>query len=259
MSDSPIYKIYGLIGFPLSHSFSPAYFEQKFKKSGISDCQYKLFPLSDIDKLKQLLANEPGLCGLNVTIPYKQSVIPYLDSLEYNAERLKAVNTIRVFKDGRLRGYNTDYFGFLHALLQNAPFFKWKGIYALVFGSGGSSAAICAVLADLEVNYLVVSRNPEADEISYQDANARLSQCMLLVNCTPLGMFPESDTFPPIDYGKIKSGSFAIDLVYNPAETMFMKLASENGAIVQNGLNMLEAQADKAWEIWNQAETGVNT
>ncbi len=223
------------------------------------DCQYKLFPLRDIENLKQLLANESGLCGLNVTIPYKQSVIPYIDSLEYNAERLNAVNTIKILKDGSLRGYNTDYFGFLHTLLQNGPFFKWKGMYALVFGSGGSSAAICAVLADLEVNYRVVSRSPQAAEISYQEANAMLSKCMLLVNCTPLGMYPDSGSFPPIDYEKIKLGSFAIDLVYNPAETMFMKLAAENGAIVLNGLGMLEAQADKAWEIWNQAETGVNT
>ncbi len=223
------------------------------------DCQYKLFPLKDIENLKQLLELEPGICGLNVTIPYKQSVIPYLDSLEYNAKRLNAVNTIRILKDGNLRGYNTDYFGFLYSLLQHKNFSNWKGVNALVFGSGGSSAAICAVLADLEVHYLVVSRSPQAAEISYQEANAMLSQCMLLVNCTPLGMYPDSGSFPPIDYEKIKLGSFAIDLVYNPAETLFMKLAAEKGASVQNGLGMLEAQADKAWEIWNQAETGVKT
>jgi len=259
LSALPQNKIYGLIGFPLSHSFSPAYFEGKFKRQGILDTQYRLFPLNEIAYLRQLLEKEPGICGLNVTIPYKQSVIPYLDSLEYNAERLMAVNTIRILKDGSLRGYNTDYFGFLHSLLQHKNFFNWKGVNALVFGSGGSSAAVCAVLADLEVNYLVVSRSPQAAEISYQEANAMLSQCMLLVNCTPLGMYPDSGSFPPIDYEKIKLGSFAIDLVYNPAETMFMKLAAEKGAIVQNGLVMLEAQADKAWEIWNQPKIGVNT
>ena len=247
-------RLFGLIGFPLGHSFSQKYFSQKFEKEGIENVDYQLFPLELVDQFKELLLSHKNLNGLNVTIPYKQTIIPYLNALDPNAQRIGAVNVVKISKEtGLLTGYNSDYFGFLHSLLLFQGLKQWRGSKALILGTGGSSKAVMAVLEDLEVSFSLVSREKKENCISYSElGNAGLKEIQLLVNCTPLGMFPNVETFPEIPLNQITSNNMVIDLVYNPEETKFLKFAKEKGAKIQNGLPMLIAQAEKSWEIWNR-------
>ena len=245
-------KQFGLIGFPLSHSFSEKYFSEKFEKEGIKNSSYKLFPIEKIEDFPDLLKLHPDLVGLNVTIPYKEKVIPYLSALDEKIADIQAVNVLKKMPDGTWKGYNSDYFGFLStlALFGNRDF--WKGKKALIFGTGGSSKAVQVALNDLDVSWQSVSRTGTNNILSYVSLkNSILESANLLVNCTPLGMFPSVENCVPIKYERLGSHHIVIDLVYNPGETLFMKKASENGAKVCNGLHMLNAQADKAWEIWN--------
>lgn len=243
-------KNFGLVGFPLSHSFSKKYFTEKFQSLGISDDhQYNLYEIEDIVELKNIVKNTEGLKGLNVTIPYKVAVKPFLNEIDSAAERIGAVNVIKILDDKKLKGYNSDYFGFrksLEEFLGNA-----KGIKALVLGNGGAAKAVCVVLEDMGIEYKLVSRRASDDTINYRKANELLAESKLIINCTPLGTYPNVTSFPDLDYENIGNGHFCFDLVYNPSETKFLQKSKSNGANTINGYDMLVYQAEKSWEIWN--------
>lgn len=240
-------SVYGLIGYPLNHSFSPGYFAEKFRKEGI-DAAYKLFPLSDIRQFTNLLSDHPELCGLNVTIPYKQSVIPYLDSLNKDAEEIGAVNCISII-NGQTVGHNTDIIGFEQSLI---PLLQPQHNTALVLGKGGASLAVMYVLRKLGITAHYVSRSTHANGFSYEELTPDIvSQHKLIINTTPLGMHPHTDACAPIPYHAIGSKHLLYDLIYNPAETSFLRNGKQQGASIKNGLEMLELQAEASWHIWN--------
>jgi len=246
---------YGLIGFPLSHSFSKKYFTEKFEKEGITDSKYDLFELensTNFQKLfQQLIAETPNLKGLNVTIPHKQNVIPLLDHLNKATERIGAVNVIKFEEDGTLIGYNSDYYGFKNSLLKFIPN---TNLSALILGTGGASKAVRVALEDLEIPFQYVSRqkNSTLNTTTYEEITSKtIEDHQLIINTTPLGMSPKIDTFPQLPYESLTSEHYIFDLVYNPLETKMMQKAKAQGAKAQNGLEMLELQAEKAWEIWN--------
>jgi shikimate dehydrogenase len=241
---------FGLIGYPLSHSFSPGYFAEKFAKEGIKDCVYEAYPLASIDELKQLLDCHKDLCGLNVTIPYKKKVIRFLDAGSEEVKQMVACNTIKI-KDGKLIGYNTDVTGFELSLL---PLLKPHHTHALVLGTGGAAAAIEFVLNKLGIQFLFVSREKkEANSIIYTQLNKQiLDKYTLIINTTPLGMYPKVDEFPAIPYNYLSDKHYLFDLVYNPAETQFLKKGKEHGAVIKNGADMLIIQANESWRIWNE-------
>jgi shikimate dehydrogenase len=242
-------KTYGLIGYPLSHSFSQKYFTDKFSKEKITDCEYKLFPIGNLFELKNILDENKSLKGFNVTIPYKQKIFEFLDEIDEPAKLIGAVNTVRI-SDGKLIGYNTDAYGFQQSI---KPFLENHHQRALILGSGGASKAVAFVLKQIGIDYFFVSRNPtNAKEISYQTLNKfAIESCPLIVNTTPLGMFPNTESFPPIPYEFLTEKNLLFDAVYNPAETVFLKKAKEKKAVAINGLNMLFLQAEKSWDIWN--------
>lgn len=246
-------KLYGLIGKTLKHSFSQKYFRAKFERESISHCEYELFELEDIGQFSDLIEQHENLKGLNVTIPYKQVVMPYLQDVEGKAKEIGAVNAIKIVSQEKLIGYNTDYWGFKLSLKKWAapPFSQYK---ALVLGTGGASKAIEVVLKDLNIPYKRVSRTANANAICYQDlANdpSIVANHQLIINTTPLGTSPNVEEAPAIPYDQISSKHYLYDLVYNPAETLFLKRGKAQGAKIKNGLEMLEIQAEKAWEIWN--------
>ncbi|GAB4135208.1 MAG: shikimate dehydrogenase [Bacteroidia bacterium] len=244
---------FGLIGYPLTHSFSPAYFQQKFRDLGITDAEYLLFPLKDIAEFPELLQREKNIAGLNVTIPYKETIISYLTSVHEEARKIGAVNTIRIESNGQLTGYNTDVFGFRQSI---KPFLASRHHRALILGTGGASKAIAFALKEIGVEIVYVSREkkdiPGATVLQYADVNRYvMSSFLMIVNTTPLGMHPNTDSFPDIPYEYLTSEHYLFDAVYNPAETLFLKKGKEKGAMIQNGLDMLKLQAEKSWEIWN--------
>lgn len=244
-------KLYALIGYPLSHSFSKRYFSNKFEKEGIANARYELFELQDIQGLPELLKQHPKLAGMNVTIPHKQQVMRYLDELDASAKQVGAVNTIKFAGDKRI-GYNTDYYGFKESLQH------WLGTTdirkAVILGTGGASRAVKCVLYALGIEYLLVSRQASQHTVTYDQlkTNYHLKDYPLIINSTPLGMSPNISTFPDITYDQLTPDHFCYDLVYNPEVTTFMKKAEEQGATAKNGLEMLHLQAEKSWEIWNQ-------
>jgi shikimate dehydrogenase len=240
---------YGLIGHPLSHSFSKGYFTDKFLREDIRDCHYKNFPLESIDDFPALLNDHPELCGLNVTIPYKEAILPYLDELDEDAARIGAVNTIR-FTESGLTGFNTDVHGFQQSL---QPLLPAQKIKALILGTGGASKAVTFVLDRLEIPYLLVSRTADAPgRLAYEALNKQIVQThQLIINTTPLGMYPAVEAMPKIPYGAIGGEHILYDLVYNPSTTRFLESGQARGARIKNGLEMLEIQAEKAWAIWN--------
>ncbi|MCO6489113.1 MAG: shikimate dehydrogenase [Phaeodactylibacter sp.] len=244
--------LYGLIGYPLSHSFSRRYFNEKFRQEKMSGHHYELFPLEDIGELPALLAAHPNLKGLNVTIPYKQQVMAYLDELSEGAAAVGAVNTIKI-REGKLTGYNTDVYGFEQSLRlfleeSNAA----AGLQALVLGTGGAAKAVVYVLARMGIPYRMVSRREAPGQLIYQELNETLMQDFrLIVNTTPLGMSPKVETCPDIPFQHLGPKHLLFDLVYNPGETAFMARGKRRGAAARNGLQMLHLQAEKAWEIWN--------
>jgi shikimate dehydrogenase len=245
-------NLYGLIGFPLSHSFSKKYFTEKFAREGIADSAYELFELPDIRQFPELLASQPDLRGINVTIPHKQNVIPYLDALDDSARKVGAVNVIKLNKEGKKTGYNSDYFGFLESLRTWLDALGVVRPAALVLGTGGASRAVKAALTDLGIEYQVVSRQADKAIFSYEQLNADIiASHLLIINTTPLGTYPQTNTSPPIPYHALTPHHLLYDLVYNPAETEFMAQGKARGAAVHNGLPMLHLQAEKAWEIWN--------
>ena len=247
-------KLYGLIGYPLSHSFSAGYFASKFEREQISGCRYEPFSIEKIGLFPDLLKKHPELNGLNVTIPYKESVIPFLDSLDQTAAEVGAVNTITIRRkanDILTRGFNTDVYGFERSLEANDVRMPSK---ALILGTGGAAKAVEWVLKKHECQIFYATRNPSAENhLAYNELDHdMLSSFLLVVNSTPLGMYPQTEACPPIPVKGIGEKHTFFDLIYNPPETVFLKRARKKGAKTINGLFMLEQQAEKAWEIWNR-------
>jgi len=242
---------YGLIGYPLTHSFSPAYFQKKFADEGV-DAVYDLYPLNDINEVAALLRNVKELRGLNVTIPYKEKVMPFLDEVDAVAATVGAVNCIDIH-DGKTRGYNTDVIGFRESL---QPLLLPHHTHALILGTGGASKAVKYVLGQMGIAYKMVSRNKEEGQLTYKDITEdTIAEYTLIINTTPLGMSPEIDALPPLPYNVLTPHHLLYDLIYNPAETQFLAQGKRHGAITQNGLEMLQLQADAAWGIWNYSPT----
>ena len=260
--------MYGLIGKKLSHSFSADFFNRKFRREGIDDI-YRLFPIENIDLLPSLIAENIELKGLNVTIPYKEEVLKFLNFLSPEVKEIGAVNVIKIEKfnpsffdstsflpnsltgnhDKTLIGYNTDYIGFRDSLI---PLLNKDISNALILGTGGASKAVEYALKELGINSLKVSRYPTPGELGYEELDRKkIEENTLIVNTTPLGMCPDIDTTPPIPYSFLTPNHICYDLVYNPSETKFLKLCRERGATEKNGLEMLQLQAVAAWQIWN--------
>jgi shikimate dehydrogenase len=239
---------YGLIGRQLSHSFSQRFFTGKFEREGLGGYRYDLFELDRIDALPALIEETPGLCGLNVTIPYKRSVVPFLHVVDPIAAAVGAVNTIRV-SNGILMGFNTDVDGFRDTLV---PMLNGARPRTLVLGSGGASRAVVYVLKELGIKFRVVSRSRETGDITWDLLDPSLvSVCPLIINTTPLGMYPVVDAMPPVPMDAIGAKHILVDLVYNPERTRFLVAGEQRGARVANGLTMLHGQAEASWRIWN--------
>lgn len=247
-------KLYGLIGYPLSHSFSKEYFQKKFKNDNITDSRFNHFEINNINTLRDFIAENPDLSGLSITIPFKQLILNYLDELEDTAREIGAVNCVKIIREQErthLIGFNTDVYGFELSL---TPLLKPHHKKALILGTGGAARAIAHVLDKLKIDYLFLSRNPfGCKHIRYQILNKEiLNDHPLIINATPLGMYPEIDNYPDIPYNHINEKHLLYDLIYNPKETLFLKKGKEKGAAIKNGLEMLYLQAEKAWKIWNE-------
>ena len=247
-------KKYGLIGYPLEHSFSKDFFNRKFKSEHI-DAEYVNFQIENIKELKDVLKDNPSLCGLNVTLPYKTQVMPLLDEIDKDARLIGAVNVIKFIKGGRftklkLKGYNSDIIGFKESIepLLN----KETHHHALILGTGGASKAVYHGLKQLGIDVQFVSRVPEAGCITYNEISHEwIEKCNIIVNATPLGMYPHVEEYPDLPYERLTSNHLLYDLLYNPDETLFMRKGKEKGATVKNGLEMLLLQAFASWNIWN--------
>ena len=237
---------YGLIGYPLQHSFSPAYFKMKFAANNI-EASYELFPIETINEFPALLSNNAQLSGLNVTTPYKESVIHYLDQMDPVAVAIDAVNCI-VIRNGKTKGYNTDATGFEKSL---NPLLKSQHTNALILGTGGSSKAVAYALTQLGIRFQKVSRVKTEGVLSYDELSPEMiSHHKLIVNTTPVGMYPNIENVPPMPFDHITEHHLLFDLIYNPEETKFLQMGKEKGAIVKNGFEMLQLQAEASWEIW---------
>jgi shikimate dehydrogenase len=249
-----IVSLFGLIGFPLTHSWSANYFADKFSSGNIQGESYELFPVENLSDFKGLLESHDRLRGLNVTIPYKEKIMPYLDDLDDLAKEIGAVNTIRIIHEGKkilTKGYNTDADGFLLSA-------DFKGYsFAYILGTGGASRAVAYSLKKLGIPFCFVSRNPaRTNTIPYPElATVSFSTPTLIINATPVGMFPETGSCPRIPYEKLTPKDFLYDLVYNPAKTLFLKNGEEKGARIQGGLKMLQIQAEKSYGIWKSGIT----
>jgi len=244
-------KIFGLIGGTVSHSFSKQYFDEKFFREGLRDYHYELFPLNNIDEIETLLKDTKGLSGLNVTLPYKEQVLKYLDEVDSFAKKIGAVNVIKI-KEGKLQGFNTDSDAFLETIENWLP--ADRKFKALILGTGGSSKAVQEALKKLKVDFKLVSREARKGVITYDDLTRNkkyLTESNLVINTTPLGMSPNTETMPPIDYEQLGPDHYVYDLIYNPARTMFLQKAEMRGCNIKNGLEMLHVQAEKSWKIWN--------
>ncbi len=244
-------KRFGLVGKNISYSFSRKYFTEKFKNLDLKQFEYVNYDLDRIEEFSsKVLIDKNFLGGLNVTIPYKEEIIPFLDEVEEEAGKIGAVNTVKILDDGRLKGYNTDAYGFETSLKS-----CWKGDEqgALILGTGGASKAIAHVLKKLNIPFFFVSRAKSNEQtISYQDVNKQMIlEHELIINCSPIGTFPDIDLKPDLPYGFLTDRHLLFDLIYNPEMTAFLKMGLKVGAIVQNGSSMLKHQADRSWEIWN--------
>lgn len=241
---------FGLIGYPLGHSFSKKYFTVKFVREGIQGCQFEGYPIDSIQKFPQLLLEAPGLEGLSVTIPYKEQVIPYLDALDSACAQIGAVNCIRI-RDGKKTGFNTDYLGFKQSLQD------WLGNAippALVLGTGGASKAVQQALRDLGISFRVVSRTAQPGQCTYAELLEQpdwMKNYPLLIQTTPLGTFPKVEEMPDVPLAQLNSSHLVYDLVYNPSQTRLMQTCIARGGRAKNGQDMLELQAEAAWAIWN--------
>lgn len=240
---------YGLIGKNISYSFSRGYFKKKFEAMELKNHVYQNFDLSSISEFPTIFKNTKNVKGLNVTIPYKEEVMEFLNDIDDAAKKIGAVNTIKVGEDG-LKGFNTDAYGFKKSLEPNLKKHHQKG---LILGTGGASKAIAYVLEELGITYTFVSRSGKNNGYTYKDlTNDIIKEHTLIVNCSPVGTFPDIEQKPDIPYQEINEEHLLFDLIYNPEETAFLKAGKENGATICNGYKMLEYQAEKSWEIWNQ-------
>ncbi len=238
---------FGLVGKNISYSFSKGYFTKKFTNLKLKNHSYENFDLQKIDDFQKIV-KQNSIKGLNVTIPYKETVIPYLTELDAKAKKIGAINTIKISKEG-LKGYNTDAHGFRKSIM---PFLKAQHTKALILGTGGASKAIAFVFKELNIPYTFVSRKPIENQFSYQDLSAEIfKEYTILVNCTPLGTYPNIDLKPDIQYRYITQEHLLFDLIYNPEKTAFLQEGEKQSAAICNGQRMLELQAEKAWEIWN--------
>ncbi len=241
---------YGLIGRNISYSFSKKYFSKKFKRLHFDNCEYSNFDMETIKEFPKLIASTKKLKGINVTIPYKEEIIPYLDKMSKTAQLIGAVNTIKITKNKTLKGYNTDYYGFKKSL---KPLLTKSHKKALILGTGGASKAIAYALRQLHIEFDYVSREPNEYQIGYDELNEELfNDYQIIINTTPLGTHPNVDECPPLPYALFSSRHIAFDLVYNPEETEFLKRAKAQGAQVKNGYEMLVLQAERAWQIWTK-------
>jgi shikimate dehydrogenase len=243
---------FGLVGFPLGHSFSKKYFAEKFTNEHITDCIYENYPLTDILQLESLIASETELCGLNVTIPYKSLVIRFLDEIEPEAKEIGAVNVLKIKRiagEIKLYGYNSDVRGIRDSLF---PYIN-KGVnQAIVLGTGGSSRAVSHVLNHFGLKVVNISRNKKPGCLTYSEIDLKLiNNTQIIVNTTPLGMFPDIETKPDLDYDTLNKNHILFDLVYNPELTSFLRMGKEQGCTIISGIKMLHSQAERAWVIWN--------
>lgn len=243
---------YGLIGYPLKHSFSIGFFNEKFRSEGI-DAEYFNFEIPQINDFMEVIEGNPDLCGLNVTIPYKEQVIPFLDELDKDTAKIGAVNVIKIIRQKgkvKLIGYNSDIIGFTQSI---EPLLQPHHTKALILGTGGSSKAVFHGLKNLGIESTFVSRTPKDGMLTYEELTPEvMTQHTVIVNCTPVGMYPKVDFCPAIPYEELTSNHLLYDLLYNPNVTLFMKKGEEHGAVTKNGLEMLLLQAFAAWEIWQQ-------
>ena len=243
-------KKFGLIGMPLTHSFSQGYFKNKFKEENILNSEYKNYEIDKVSYIRNLIKKEKNICGLNVTIPYKEQVIPYLDNTESVAKEIGSVNVINK-ESKKLIGYNTDYVAFMYSLKLWLPHLEFSSI---VLGTGGSSKAIKYALKELNIPSLFVSRKPTSSEISYEELlkGDFIKNNKLIINTTPLGMFPNINIHPSFNFKLLSKNHYVYDLIYNPEITLFLKLSMDNGSKIKNGYEMLVKQAELSWEIWNK-------
>ena len=243
-------RLYGLIGKNISYSFSKKYFTDKFSLGNLEDSTYENFDIENIEEFPKIVATNPDLKGLNITIPYKESIIPYLNKLSVNAAQIGAVNVVRFTKKGNLKGYNSDYYGFMKSL---KPLLQPHHKKALILGTGGAAKAVSFALDQLGILYTFVTREEKEGMIDYDRINATtFDNHQIIINCTPLGTSPNTKEFPQIPYTFFTDKHIAFDLIYNPEETQFLKKAKKKGAVTKNGYEMLVLQAEKAWKIWNK-------
>ncbi len=243
-------KKFGLIGKNISYSFSKKYFTEKFTQDLFDDCVYENFDIQNIEEFPEIIKNNPDLKGLNITIPYKEAILPYLDTLSDKAFKIGAVNVIRFTKKGNLKGYNSDWYGFKKSL---EPMLQPHHKKALILGTGGAAKAIAFALEQLGIFYTFVSREDKENCIDYSRLNATsFDNYQIVINCTPLGTTPNIKEFPPIPYDYFTEKHIAFDLIYNPEITLFLKKAKKKGAVIKNGYEMLVFQAEKSWNIWNK-------
>ena len=241
-------KKYGLIGRNISYSFSKKYFEEKWAKENISDCQYTIYDIHKIEDVKNIIADKE-LRGLNVTIPYKLDIMPLLDEISEEAKEIGAVNTVKILPNGHLVGYNSDVYGFRSSLV---PYLESQHDRALILGTGGASRAVAYVLKNLGIDYFFVSRDKKGEHFfTYEELTpAHVQSCPLIINCTPCGTYPNTNSCAPIPYEGLNERNLLFDLVYNPSETLFIKKGNKKGVVAVCGATMLELQAEKSWEIW---------
>lgn len=243
-------KRFGLIGKKLGHSFSAKYFAEKFEREGLQECDYSLYELPEIECVKEFMLT-PNLVGFNVTIPYKQQIIPYLDALDAQAREVGAVNCVKIGCDGRRVGYNTDVDGIRLSL--DKLLGEEKVSAALILGTGGASQAVQYVLRERGISYKVVSREKDKADLTYDDLTQDvMATHRLIINASPVGMYPACENCPNIPYAMLSGSHYLFDLVYNPLTTRFMELGAEQGAATLSGIDMLYAQAESAWRIWNR-------
>lgn len=241
-------RLFGLIGYPLTHSFSGKYFAEKFKREGLSEHRYDLFSIPTIGELQDILDQHPDLCGLNVTIPYKEQVLPFLDEIDDVVTEIQACNCIKI-SNGKLKGFNTDVTGFEISLKEQLKPHHKK---ALILGTGGASKAVEFVLRKLGIGFKYVSRKKTPNNFSYSELDADIiSYYQLIINTTPVGTYPAVNEAPDIPYESLTTQHYLFDLVYNPAKTLFLQKGEEKGAVIKNGYDMLLIQADESWRIWN--------
>ncbi len=243
-------KRFGLLGRNISYSFSKGYFSEKFQKENLPNCTYENFDIPDITHFSELIATHLPINGMNVTIPYKEQVIPFLDKLSKKASVIGAVNTIKFSKKGKLIGYNTDYYGFMKSL---KPLLQKHHKKALILGTGGASKGVAFALKELNIEYLFVSRSEKENTLTYEQINAAIfNEYLIVINCSPVGTSPNTEAYPLIPYECLSDKHIAYDLIYNPEETTFLKKAKSQGAQTKNGMDMLVFQAEKSWKIWNK-------